>query len=338
MTMVDLFNKFNNMNTQEINNKLKLRTDGLYVQFGYRPWNNQFNKTSDCWYNIIKVIDDNHYILLGHFNFPPFFEISKENHKPIESLFALNGSFHSQYYDQNINSNEIFNNYDGKNKLSAKEKYLNCPQKMNLKEYYEIYHGRKCDGCKCDGCKCDGCKCDGCKCDGRKCNECKCDGCKCDGCKCDGCKCDGCKCDGQYNNLPLQNSYYLHRENTDIDYNNCDNFEVIKNYYDYLNLDLKKDNFDVLNMVKKLKKFNWSDLNDKIQIKGIDIVKTYYYDNATDDSKLVESVDEIENETNIELENICNCMPFCNDPFSLVTYSNDTNSFYIKWSHCWVLY
>ena len=293
MTMVDLFNKFNNMNTQEINNKLKLRTDGLYVQFGYRPWNNQFNKTSDCWYNIIKVIDDNHYILLGHFNFPPFFEISKENHKPIESLFALNGSFHSQYYDQNINSNEIFNNYDGKNKLSAKEKYLNCPQKMNLKEYYEIYHGRKCDGCKCDG---------------------------------------------QYNNLPLQNSYYLHRENTDIDYNNCDNFEVIKNYYDYLNLDLKKDNFDVLNMVKKLKKFNWSDLNDKIQIKGIDIVKTYYYDNATDDSKLVESVDEIENETNIELENICNCMPFCNDPFSLVTYSNDTNSFYIKWSHCWVLY
>lgn len=65
---------------ENINQNLKLRTDGLYVQFGYRPWNNWMAKTSDCWYNIIKVTEQDEIILLGQFNIEPFFEINPVSH------------------------------------------------------------------------------------------------------------------------------------------------------------------------------------------------------------------------------------------------------------------
>ena len=43
-------------------NKMKLRTDGIYVQFGYRPWNSWLGYADDCWYNLLKAIDDENLI------------------------------------------------------------------------------------------------------------------------------------------------------------------------------------------------------------------------------------------------------------------------------------
>jgi len=61
---------------------LELKTDGIYIQFGYRQWNNWMCQTSDCWYNIIKPIDNEHFILLGQFNVNPFYEMNPSTHTP----------------------------------------------------------------------------------------------------------------------------------------------------------------------------------------------------------------------------------------------------------------
>ena len=79
----------------DIDPKLKLRTNGLYVQFGYRPWLSGLGETGDCWYNIIKVIDDNNFFLLGSFNMAPFFEINQLSQEPGKKFYAFesyNGS------------------------------------------------------------------------------------------------------------------------------------------------------------------------------------------------------------------------------------------------------
>jgi hypothetical protein len=55
----------------------KLRVDGVYVQIGYKKINNVYKTTSDKWYNIIKVIDNNHTIQIGN-TFHPFCEINED--------------------------------------------------------------------------------------------------------------------------------------------------------------------------------------------------------------------------------------------------------------------
>lgn len=45
--------------------KTKLRTDGVYVQFGTRPWWSYNRLAYEKWYNIIRVFDDKHLITLG---------------------------------------------------------------------------------------------------------------------------------------------------------------------------------------------------------------------------------------------------------------------------------
>ena len=103
--------------------KLKLRTDGVYVQFGYRPWNSWLGGTSDCWYNIIKVIDDNTYVLLGKFNESPFYEINDETHKPYEVKYGIGRRIYSLTSFSEVES-----------------EYLTVPNKMNLFDYYIYSH------------------------------------------------------------------------------------------------------------------------------------------------------------------------------------------------------
>jgi hypothetical protein len=271
-------------NPTEQNNKLKLRKDGLYIQFGYRTWSNFLRTdTSDCWYNIIKVIDDDHYILLGYYNIHPFFEMDNKKHLPIELLFGLDSLSYferRQHYCENINSTRKprgHNIFGTKSNLTNKEKFLNCAQQMNLQNYYKNILGYE-------------------------------------------------------NRFPNTFNTYngeINGEEIEITYNDSDDFEVIKDYYSYLNLNLKNDNFDVLNIVTKLKDFDWNSLKNKIEIKGINYVFTHNY-KSTDDDTNNDSVNIT------EPKYICGCATSCNDPFSLITYTDDTNSFYIKWSHCWV--
>lgn len=78
------------------NNKMNLRTDGLYVQIGTDEWHNGFESTSNCWYNIIKIINDKYAVVIGLSSFHSFFDImyvysddyKKENCK--KKLLATN--------------------------------------------------------------------------------------------------------------------------------------------------------------------------------------------------------------------------------------------------------
>ncbi len=46
---------------------MALRTDGVYVQFGLRPWfSSHNNMANDKWYNLIRVFDEKHVILFGN--------------------------------------------------------------------------------------------------------------------------------------------------------------------------------------------------------------------------------------------------------------------------------
>lgn len=49
----------------KLEEKTKLRTDGMYVQFGLRPWKNEYWTTSNKWYNLIRLFDDKHAVLFG---------------------------------------------------------------------------------------------------------------------------------------------------------------------------------------------------------------------------------------------------------------------------------
>lgn len=61
-----------------LNEKSKLRTDGVYVQFGMRPWWVGFNDEAyDIWYNVIRIFDDKHMVLLGK-SINPFYPSNKE--------------------------------------------------------------------------------------------------------------------------------------------------------------------------------------------------------------------------------------------------------------------
>ncbi len=66
--------------------KSLLRTDGVYVQFGSRIWSTPTNAgTSDHWYNIIRILDDENMITLGNPNYSSFYdkvgEYGKQPHK-----------------------------------------------------------------------------------------------------------------------------------------------------------------------------------------------------------------------------------------------------------------
>jgi len=72
---------------------------------------------------------------------------------------------------------------------------------------------------------------------------------------------------------------------------------------------------------------NFSTINESFSL-NVD------YNNYNDDDY---NDDEYDENWVIKLEPFANCSSSTyNEPFSLVTYSNDTNSFYIKYSHCWI--
>ena len=50
-----------------------LQTNGLYFQIGLTEWNRNYGATSKLWFNIIKVLDDEHLISSG--SFIPFIQI-----------------------------------------------------------------------------------------------------------------------------------------------------------------------------------------------------------------------------------------------------------------------
>ena len=291
--------------------KHKLRTDGIYVQFGYRPWNSWLGYAGDCWYNLLKVVDDNNLILLGSFNRNPFFEIDELTHKPIERKYCLDKNIFNSCYDIPINEEEQ-ESFEKKkiNNLELKFNLINNQtNKMNLSNYYEkIFSINPKDKPKFFSIY-------------RK---------------------DDDYWEKQFiDGLNTINSNgtitYGKCEIIDesfpsvIHYNNSDEFEVIKDFYSYLELDLYEDNFDVISIVKKLQNFNWNSLDNKIKIKGIDQITNYYIGQKNNNDN-----DNNDNDI-IKLMVISNCSSnHYNDPFSLINYSNDVNSFYIKYSHCWI--
>jgi hypothetical protein len=248
---------------------MKLRTDGLYIQFGYRPWSNELNKLGDCWYNIIKVLDDKKAILLGHINIDPFFSIDVSNHKPNKKIYRLGSTRYDIKLDIKPNDITPDNNFKDENSHA-----------MDLEKYFE---------------------------------------------------------EEKYKPIFL-NVYkpiYNHCDKKiELDYDKCNNFETIKNYYEYLNLNPQFDNFDILNVVKKFKTFDWNSLENKIEIKGIDYIFLKYSSNETDND---DNINNNDNDDDNLMENfICTCDFPYNDPSSFVNYSDDVNSFYIKYSHCWM--
>jgi hypothetical protein len=276
-------------------NKLKLRTDGIYVQFGYRPWSSWLGITNDCWYNMLKVVDDNHLVLIGQFNRFPFFEIKEGTHKQIERKFCLGNNNYSNYssYDIHINEEEqnSYNNIENeKLKSLLIDKHI---IKMNLRDYFNIVSTkpdlsrpqfmsiyRKDDSCEKQFVDCD------------------------------------------INCSIIDKSF-----SSVIDYDNVDDFEVIKDMYSYLNINYLEDDFDVINIVKKLENFDWNSLENKIHITGIDYIKNKYSNGEEDN----------DNNDIIRPKIISRCSySECNDHFITTTYSDDINTFYIKNSHCWI--
>ena len=66
-----------------------LRKDGIYVQIGNDIWESDFFKTNKCWYNLMKITDDNKAIMLGRSGYNTFYEIYDDNPNIIEKKFRL---------------------------------------------------------------------------------------------------------------------------------------------------------------------------------------------------------------------------------------------------------
>lgn len=192
-----------------------LRTDGIYVQFGYRPWKSWLGETGDCWYNMLKIVDSDNLVLLGEFNMEPFYEVN------CDRTYTFSKDSLTQYYSE----------------LGSETHKRDDDKIVRVLRYsidYENYEKKS--------------------------------------------------------ELPTQP----------------------KTTYSYLNLET--DDYDVLNIVQKLKDFNWSSLDNKIVIRGINQAKIYYLDGDG---------------------YIANCInQQVNDPFGLVT--TDKDSLYIVGSCCWI--
>jgi hypothetical protein len=61
-----------------------LRTDGVYVQFGTRPWKSVYFETENCWYNLMVVVNEKLLIVLGTVS-NPFFELNPLTNHPQEA-------------------------------------------------------------------------------------------------------------------------------------------------------------------------------------------------------------------------------------------------------------
>lgn len=66
-----------------------LRKDGIYVQIGNDIWESDFFKTNKCWYNLMKITDDNKAIMLGRSGYNTFYEIYDDNPNIIDKKFRL---------------------------------------------------------------------------------------------------------------------------------------------------------------------------------------------------------------------------------------------------------
>lgn len=97
-----------------------LRTDGLYVQIGNRIWESDFFKTNKCWYNLMKITENNKAIMLGSSGYNTFFEIYDDMGIPIEkkycleiedrsegAIYELYGDFEDEYHYDNFENNLV---------------------------------------------------------------------------------------------------------------------------------------------------------------------------------------------------------------------------------------
>ncbi len=196
-----------------------LRTDGVYVQFGYRPWKSWLGQTDDCWYNMFKVVDSDNLVLLGQFNKAPFYEVNGTTHKQCDRTYTFYKDNFTQYYSE-LGGDTITRDDD---------------KIVRVLRYSTDYEN--------------------------------------------------------YEKFPTQQP---------------------KTTYSYLNLET--DDYDVLNIVQKLKDFNWSSLDNKIVIEGIHQAKIYYLDE--DDGYIANCINQQ-----------------VNDPFGLVKAGD---SLYIVGSLCWI--
>lgn len=247
---------------------------------------------------MLKVVDDKHIMLIGEYNRNPFFEINEKTHKQSVRKYCLSDSlFHSQY---NIHINEEEqNSYDNIDNKKLKSLLIDEQKvKMNLLDYFNTMTIKS-------------------------------------------------KRDKPKFLLIYRKDNYWNKQFVDgdcstidksfpsvIDYDNVDDFEVIKDMYNYLNINYPEDDFDVINVVNKLKNFDWNTLENKIQIAGIDYISNKYFDSEENDN--INKKLQVGNNENITPKIISGCDYIdVNDGFNIITYTDDANSFYITNSHCW---
>jgi hypothetical protein len=78
---------------------MKLRTDGIYVQIGNEPWNTRYFNTTNCWYNIIKILDDDTALVIGLSGFSTFFDLDTNDEKKINNQKFMKEFFGIDDYD-----------------------------------------------------------------------------------------------------------------------------------------------------------------------------------------------------------------------------------------------
>lgn len=136
---------------------LELKTNGIYVQFGNRVWSQYKNcndcKTSDCWYNLIKIINDEYAVVIGLSYYSTFFdksytksddvkkylgitkidllEVIKELEKyDWNSLIDNENFMHGLYLCKLTKYKPIDNNYDENNMLALAKPYDNSTNEI----------------------------------------------------------------------------------------------------------------------------------------------------------------------------------------------------------------
>lgn len=108
-----------------------LKPNGLYVQIGNRQWHCKYFQTSNCWYNFIKVINDDYAIVIGLSGLIPFFDKNGSNK---EFNITIHNNYKVSQDNENLNctyeskDHVEFNNRYNSNKLSilTKDKLKTC--------------------------------------------------------------------------------------------------------------------------------------------------------------------------------------------------------------------
>jgi len=134
-----------------------LREDGVYIQFGSKVWSDEdidgdITNSSDCWFNVIKVIGDK-MIIIGTSHYKQFFDINiNPEYKRLRLIKQCENCLFTSYisddvnepkikysdcFDSNVNEPKfIFTNDES---VEDSKYVLNDDEKKNFKCDYNFY-------------------------------------------------------------------------------------------------------------------------------------------------------------------------------------------------------